>query len=94
MFVDAPDGTELVNAGQASFEGRNIIDLKDLNGKALARDYIAAAMKQGSAWVECYWFRPGDNTPARKKAFVRMVQHGQDTFIVGSGLYLNDDSEE
>jgi signal transduction histidine kinase len=94
VFVDTPDGTELVNAGQPSFEGRNIIDLKDLNGKALARDYVAAAMKDGSAWVEYYWFRPGDNTPARKKAFVRKVQHGQDTFIVGSGLYVNDDSEE
>ena len=94
VFVDAPDGTELVNAGQPSFEGKNIIGLKDLKGKALARDYIAAAMTQGSAWVEYYWFRPGDNTPARKKAFVRKVQHGQDTFIVGSGLYLNDDSEE
>jgi signal transduction histidine kinase len=94
VFVDAPDGTELVNAAQPSFEGKNIIDLKDLTGKALARDYIAAAMKDGSAWVEYYWFKPGQNIPARKQAFVRKVQHGQDTFIVGSGLYVNDESVE
>ena len=76
---------ELVNGGQRSLEGKNIIDLKDLNGKALAREYIAAAMKDGSAWVDYYWYKPGHNTPARKQAFVRKVQHGQDTYIVGSG---------
>ena len=54
VFVDSPDGTELVNGAQRSLEGKNIIDLKDLNGKALARDYIAAAMKDGSAWVDYY----------------------------------------
>jgi signal transduction histidine kinase len=94
VFVDSPDGTELVNGAQRSLEGKNIIDLKDLNGKALARDYIAAAMKDGSAWVDYYWYKPGDNTPARKQAYVRKVQYGQDTYIVGSGLYMNDESEQ
>jgi signal transduction histidine kinase len=94
VFVDRPDGTEVVNVAQPSLEGKNIIDLKDLNGKALARDYIAAAMKDGSAWVEYYWYKPGHNTPARKQAFVRKVQHGQDTYIVGAGLYMNDESEQ
>lgn len=94
VFVDRPDGTELVNAAQPSLEGKNIIGLKDLNGKALAREYIAAAMNAGSAWVDYYWYKPGHNTPARKLAYVRTVQHGQDTYVVGSGLYVNDDAEQ
>ena len=93
VFVDSPDGIELVNPGQPSLEGRNIIDLKDLNGKALAREYIAAALENGSAWVDYYWYKPGHNTPARKQAYVRKVQHGQETYIVGSGLYMNDETE-
>jgi signal transduction histidine kinase len=88
VFVDAADGTELVNAAQPSMEGKNIIDLKDVKGKALVHDYIAAAMKDGSAWVEYYWYKPGDNTPVRKQAFVRKVQSGQDTYVVGSGVYM------
>ena len=52
------------------------------------REYIAAAMKDGSAWVEYYWYKPGDNVPARKLAYVRKVQSGRDTYIVGSGVYL------
>jgi signal transduction histidine kinase len=88
VFVDTVDGVELVNPAQPSLEGMNLIDLKDVNGKAVAREYIAAAMKEGAAWVEYSWYKPGHNTPARKLAYVRKVQSGQDTYIVGSGLYV------
>lgn len=88
VFVDTPDGTELVNPAQPSLEGKNIIDLKDLNGKAVAREYIGAALKDDSAWVEYTWYKPGHNTPTPKQAYVRKVQSGQDTYIVGSGVYL------
>jgi signal transduction histidine kinase len=88
VFVDTPDGTELVNPAHPSLEGRNIGDLRDLSGRSLAREYIAAAMKHGSAWVEYDWYRPGHNTPARKRAYVRKVESGPETYIVGSGLYV------
>jgi signal transduction histidine kinase len=88
VFVQTPDGTELVNPAQPSFEGRNLIDLRDLKGKAVVQEEIAAAMKDGSAWLELYWYKPGQNTPARKQTYVRKVQSGRDTYIVGSGVYL------
>jgi hypothetical protein len=37
--------------------------------------------------VDLYWYKPGQNTPARKQTFVRTVQSGQDTYIVGAGIY-------
>jgi len=89
VFVDRPDGTEVVNPAQPSLEGMNLLGLTDLKGKALADEYIAAAMKEGSAWVEYYWYKPGHNTPARKQAYVRKVQFGQQTYIVGSGFYVD-----
>jgi signal transduction histidine kinase len=88
VFVDTTDGTELVNPAQPSFEGKNLIDMRDLKGKAIVRECIAAAMKDGSAWVEYYWYKPGHNTPARKQTYVRKVQSGRDTYIVGSGVYM------
>jgi signal transduction histidine kinase len=88
VFVDTPDGTELVNPAQPSLEGKNLIDLRDLKGKAVVRDEIAATMENGSAWVDLYWYKPGHNTPARKQTFLRKVQYGQDTYIIGSGVYL------
>jgi signal transduction histidine kinase len=88
VFVITPDGTELVNPAQPSLEGKNIIDLKDLKGKAVVQEEIAAAMKDGSAWLDLSWYKPGSNTPARKQTYVRKVQSGQDTYIVGSGVYM------
>lgn len=88
VFVEAPDGTELVNPAQPSLEGKNLIDLRDLKGNAVVRDQIAAVMKEGSAWLDLYWFKPGQNTPARKQTFVKKVQSGDETYIVGSGYYV------
>jgi signal transduction histidine kinase len=88
VFVDTPDGTELVNPAQPSLEGKNLIDLRDLKGKAVVREEISAAMRDGSAWLDLYWYKPGSNTPARKQTFVRKVQSGKETYIIGSGVYM------
>lgn len=90
VFVEAPDGTELVNAGHPSLEGKNLTGVKDIKGREVVRDEIALAMKEGSGWVDLYWYKPGHNTPARKQTFVRKVQKGQETYIVGSGVYLEE----
>jgi signal transduction histidine kinase len=90
VFVDTTDGTELVDAALPSLEGKNLINTRDVKGKAAVQEEIAAAMKEGSAWTECYWYKPGQNTPARKQTYVRKVQSGQDTYIVGSGVYMED----
>ena len=90
VFVDSPEGTELVNAGQPSLEGKNLMGVRDVKGKAVVQDEIALAMKDGSGWVDLYWYKPGQNTPARKQTFVRTVQSGQDTYIVGAGIYAEE----
>lgn len=87
VFVDNPNGVEMVNPAQPSLEGKNLIDFKDLKGKAVVRDQIAAATTDGSAWLECYWYQPGDNQMALKQTYVRKARHGSETYIVGSGLY-------
>lgn len=87
VFVDSPDGIELVNPGQPSVEGKNLIDAKDINGKPAVRKYIDAAMKDGSAWVNYSWFKPGQNVPAIKHTYVRKVVADDGTYIVGSGFY-------
>jgi signal transduction histidine kinase len=90
VFVDTTDGTELVNPAQPSLEGKNLIHLRDLKGRPVVQEEIAAAMKDGSAWVDLYWYKPGNNLPARKQTYVRKVQSGQNTYIVGSGVYMEE----
>jgi signal transduction histidine kinase len=90
VFVEAPDGTEVVNPGHPSLEGKNLTGVKDIKGKEVVQDEIALAMKEGRGWVDLYWYKPGHNTPTRKQTFVRKVQSGQETYIVGSGVYLEE----
>ena len=87
VFVQTTEGIELVNPAQPALEGKNIIDLKDLRGREMVKDEIAAAMEKGSAWLECYWYRPIDNKPALKQTFVRKVVYGNEVYIIGSGVY-------
>lgn len=65
VFVDNLEGVELVNAAQPSLEGKKLINERDLKGKLVVREYIDAAVKNGSAWVHYYWYRPGENTQAQ-----------------------------
>lgn len=90
VFVQRADGTELVNAGQPSLEGKDLSVLRDLQGKPFVKDYISKAMENGSAWVEYQWYKPGENSTSRKLTYVRKVQSGSTTYIVGSGYYPQD----
>lgn len=90
VFVVTPEGTQVVNPGHPSMEGMNTIDLKDVNGKNVTRQIVEEALKNDSGWVDYFWYKPGDNTPVRKLTFVRKVKFGSETYIVGSGLYVND----
>jgi hypothetical protein len=64
-----------------------LVQLVCLQGKSVVRDKIAAALEHGSAWLDCYWYKPGTNTPALKHTYVRQVKHNGGVYILGSGLY-------
>ncbi|MCX2740901.1 cache domain-containing protein [Pontibacter anaerobius] len=93
VFVEDSSGVELVNPAQPSLEGKNLINEKDVKGKPFVREYTAAALKNGSAWVDYYWYRPGENIPTQKHTYVKKVQHGDEVYIVGSGFYPEDGAE-
>jgi signal transduction histidine kinase len=80
---------EVVNPGFPNLEGRNILDFKDAAGKSFVRDYTEASLAQGSVWVDFLWPRPGTSIPSRKHAYVKSVKYRDETFIVGSGAYLD-----
>lgn len=90
VFVDDPQGLELVNPAQPSLEGKNLMNLKDAYGKLFIREYIEAALKKGSAWVNYDWYKPGQNTIAPKYTYVKKVNFGNETFVVGAGFYPDE----
>lgn len=89
VFVDSPEGIELVNGAFPNLEGRNLIGYKDSHGDYLIRDYIKLALTEGSGWLYYYWPKPGQATPSKKHTYVRKAKYGDEVFIVGSGAYLD-----
>jgi len=87
IFVDSMDGIELVNPAQPTLEGKSLMNEKDVNGKFVEHAILDAVKEKPSGWVDYYWYKPGQNEPARKQTFVRKVQHGNESYIVGAGFY-------
>jgi hypothetical protein len=67
------------------------MNVKDIYGKYMTRDYIQAALRDGNAWVDYYWYKPGHNTAALKHTYVKKVNFGNEIYIIGAGFYPDQD---
>jgi signal transduction histidine kinase len=90
VFVMDLGGVHLVNAGFPENEGKNLLDLKDSDGKVIGREMLAVLANADSGWVDYMWPRPGESPARRKSSYVRKAKlpDGR-TVVVGAGLYLD-----
>jgi hypothetical protein len=89
VFVWRTDGIRVVYPPDYNGEGQNMSSLIDVNGKAIGRLFIDIADSQnGEGWVEYSWPKPGETTPLTKETFIKGVGFGNQTYLVGSGLYV------
>jgi signal transduction histidine kinase len=72
-----PSGVELVNPGFPTLEGRNLLDLKDTQGKTAIREMLKVVQTSGSGWVDYMWPKPGRSVSTQKSAYVRKTKLGQ-----------------
>ena len=93
IFVDTPEGVEIVNGGFPDVEGKNILDYKDPEGKYLTRDIIDVATKKGSGWVDYMWPKPGETKPSKKHTYVKKAVYGTSIYAVGCGAYLKNETD-
>ncbi|HSB45076.1 MAG TPA: cache domain-containing protein, partial [Nitrospira sp.] len=95
IFVLDPKGNMLVHP-DAAMEGKNELDLKDINGKPIIRGLLGAAMTfpgKPEGWYHYEWPVPGGLLPRWKSSYVRLVTAPSgNRYVVGSGMY-NDRME-
>ena len=95
VFVLDPEGNMLVHPDPA-MEGKNQLDLKDINGKPIIRGLIDAATAlpdKPEGWYHYQWPVPGGLLPRWKSSYVRLVPvPSGKRYVVGSGMY-NDRME-
>jgi len=89
IFVVDMNGIQLLNPALPELEGKNVINVKDANGKAQVREIIEIAKTKGSGWVEYMWPKPGESEPSKKMTYIKKVKVGDETLIVGSGFYTD-----
>jgi hypothetical protein len=75
----------IAHATQKDLPGKNLYDHKDVKGKFVIRELLAAA-KNGGGFVDFYWQKPGATGEQKKLGYVEAIP-GTDYFI-GSGVYL------
>ena len=84
IYVYDMNGVTLAHGNNPKMVGKNLIDLKDNEGKAVIRALIATAgSKEGRGWVDFKWPNPTTKVVEQKSGYIERV----DNLIVGSGIY-------
>jgi len=90
VVVFSMEGIDLVNPAFPDLEGRDVMNLKDVDGKLLVKEMFTVANEKGAGWVDYMWPKPGKNVSTLKSAYVVKASHKGKQYIVSSGTYLAD----
>jgi signal transduction histidine kinase len=82
-FIYDLKGTCVAHGARPALIGKNLIDLKDQDGKYLIREMVAIADGAGSGWVDYKWPNPLTNKIEDKTSYVEKMGD----YFVGVGVY-------
>jgi len=68
--------------------GKNLGELKDVNGKQFFRMLNEEALATGDSYMSYYWNRPGSEVPQPKITYVRY--NPEWNWLIGTGVYVDD----
>ncbi|HTY38691.1 MAG TPA: cache domain-containing protein [Bacteroidota bacterium] len=83
IFVYDLTGKCLAHGGNAKMVGKDLIDLKDADGKSFVKERVEIAKAKGSGWQNYKWNNPVTKKIEDKTAYIEKV----DDVIIGCGAY-------
>lgn len=83
VYVYDLNGLSLAHGTNPKMVGKNVIDMKDVEGKAMIAEMVKVVKEKGSGWVDYKFPNPVTKTIDAKSGYVERVG---DIFI-GSGVY-------
>jgi cytochrome c len=83
VFCYAPDGTNLAHGANAAFVGKNLLHVKDPDGKEANAEIIKTGMGAGQGWVDFKWPNPTTKKIEEKSAYVIKTNNE----VCGVGYY-------
>jgi cytochrome c len=82
-FIYDMTGRCVAHGARPALIGKNLIDLKDQDGKFLIREMVALAKGPGHGWIDYKWPNPLTNKIEDKSSYVEKMGN----YFVGVGIY-------
>jgi len=89
VFVINSKGKDLVNPAFPGYEGQDVRELKDYEGKPFIKEIMKSLENNDAIWVTYQWPKPRQASPSKKSSYIRKTILGGETLYVGSGVYLD-----
>ncbi|SFU27333.1 cache domain-containing protein [Pseudoduganella namucuonensis] len=83
IFVIDMTGLEWANGANQKIVGKNVLDLKDAEGKTMVKSFIELAKGKGKGWVDYKWPNPIQKTVESKSTYLEKYED----VLVASGIY-------
>lgn len=83
IFVIDMTGLEWANGANQKIVGKNVLDLKDAEGKMMVKSFIDLAKSKGKGWVDYKWPNPVQKTVESKSTYLEKYED----VLVASGIY-------
>jgi uncharacterized protein len=90
-FVTELTGLCVANGVTPAVRGKNLLDLKDQDGKFMIQEFVrTASTAPGHGWVDYRWLNPVTKTIEDKSAWIERMGD----YFVGVGVYKNEQPNE
>ncbi|MES2258303.1 MAG: cache domain-containing protein [Pseudomonadota bacterium] len=83
VFVIDMKGIDVAHGINPRIIGKNVIDLRDADGKPMVKAFIELAEKKGSGWVDYRWPNPEQKVVENKSTYLERV----DDVFIACGIY-------
>ena len=84
LFVLDTSGKMLAHGANKKLLDKNLIELKDANGKAFIKEFIDVGNTKGQGWVDYKWPHPQTKAIESKSSYVQKLGDGT---LIGVGIY-------
>ena len=82
-FIYDLNGICVAHGARPALIGKNLVDLKDQDGKYLIREMLKISSDSGSGWVDYKWPNPLTNKIEDKSSYIEKMGN----YFVGVGIY-------
>jgi Single Cache domain 2 len=88
IFVLDDRGRFLIDPAYPTIQGRDMLDFRDAIGRPVMKEVLAQLKSRDDVWIQFLWPRPGEVVVSRKLMYVRKINVGGESLLVGSDFFV------